>query len=236
MRAFFGALLLCSLAVAGEYREPKTIQTNSVNVHNAPSWVTESRVNTVARRIENLLEWDIRRVNVYWHTDPKEFEAVHKLGPKVMASTNKATSTVHIGPKVNQENFDGIFGHELTHVIVLQKYKGAIPQWLEEGLANHMGRIGKVDYKFLSEQPQVDVTSLSHPFKDAIGVGYHYQASTAMMEMIASRCNLHDLLQLSVGKKMEIYLKNYCEIQDLNQAFRDWISKNAKLSFQKTDK
>ena len=82
---------------------------------------------------------------------------------------------------------DHVIGHELVHVILRQKYKGAIPGWLEEGLANYTGKMGgKVDYKWLQTQPKVDVMTLSHPFSGSVGFRYHYIASTGVMEMIAS--------------------------------------------------
>lgn len=206
----------------------QTFQTNQVTVYDPPAWLTESRIDKVVGNIQNFLEWDIRRVPVYWYTDQDRFQSVHGLGPKPVAVTKRNDKSIHMGPKVDSKNFDSIFGHELAHVIVLQKYQKAIPDWLDEGLANYAARHGTVDYKYLATQPARDVTRLSHPFMANADDRYHYQASTALMEMFASKCSISDLLQLSVGKKLETYLKTYCEISDLNGEFSRWILANAQ--------
>jgi hypothetical protein len=56
---------------------------------------------------------------------------------------------------------------------------------------------------------------------------YRYKASQAFAEMLAGKCDLQNLIRLSVERKMEDYMATYCEIKDLNQAFRDWVKKKA---------
>ncbi len=140
--------------------------------------------------------------------------------------------TVHFGPSVDDKDFDGVFGHELVHIILAQKYKEAIPPWFEEGLANHIAKFGNVDYNWLAKQkaPQ-DVRALSHPFKGlVVSARYHYQASQALAEMIGKKCDMENLLRLSVGKNLEDYLPTYCEIKDLNGEFKKWISRRSGVS------
>lgn len=216
-------LTFTALAEWGDIKRPSTLETEQVVIHSPPVWLSETRVRTVTGKIERFLDWDVRKVQVYWYSDTKKFEKASRLGPKVLAATERATQKVHIGPKVTSENFDGVFGHELAHIIVLQKYKQAIPAWLEEGLANYASRPSQVNYRWLITQPEVDVTSLTHPARDKSGFEFHYHASTAVMEMIANKCPIKDLLQLSVGKNLETYLKTFCEIPDLNAEFRKWL-------------
>src|SRR5262249_35255273 len=140
----------------------------------------------------------------------------------------RSDRTIHLGPAVKSGNFDRVFAHELVHVVFHQKYKGAIPQWLEEGLANHVSGEGIVDYRWLAKQPYRDVTTLSPPFHGDTDPDYDYAASTALVEMISKRCSLSDLLQLSVGKKLESYLATFCEIHNVNRDLWDWIAKKAK--------
>jgi hypothetical protein len=205
----------------------KEIKTNSIHTTTAPDWVTDSRIDRVASRIQQSLEWDIRRVEVVWHNDEKEFEAFHKLGPTVLAISKRADNSVHIGPRVNNENFDGVFGHEMSHIISFQKYKGAIPDWLEEGVANFVSKAGVVDYQYLNKhEPPKDVHELTHPFNGSVDhIHYHYIASQALAEMLNAKCNgLSNLLRLSVGRSVEQYLEKYCDIKDLNASFKKWVS------------
>jgi hypothetical protein len=220
----------------------KTIKTNELTISNAPEWVTESRVDRVVSRIQNKLEWSTRRTKVQWYTDSTEYLNAHSLGPQAIAVTTSSgsTSTILIGPTVNAENFEHVLGHELVHVIVYQKYKGAIPKWLEEGLANHLARPGKIDYKWLVKQPfPKDVRELAHPMASAAGrsrnlareidaVKYRYKASQALAEMLDKKCDLLNLVRMSVAKKMEPYIATMCEIQDLNTAFREWVLKKSR--------
>ena len=138
--------------------------------------------------------------------------------------------TVHLGPRVTDLNFDPTFAHELVHVILRQKYRDAVPKWLEEGLANHLAypaaRRPKLDYRWLAARPfPPDVRQLTHPFRERSADAVHaqYVASEALVEMIAKRCDLTNLLRLSVGKGMEGYLETYCQIKDLNADYRRWV-------------
>lgn len=211
----------------------KEIITNSVIMPNPPGWLKSPRVEKVIDRIQSKLEWSTRRVKVYWYSSQKEFEKQHSLGPLPRAVTIKkpGEQVIHLGPKVNNSNFDWIFGHEMVHIISFQKYKGAIPRWLEEGLANHLAKKTKsVDYKWLAKQnfPK-DVTQMDHPFKGTEkGVVYHYMASQALAEMLDKKCDLENLIRLSVERKMENYIDTYCEIKDLNATFKDWVKKKAQ--------
>ncbi|MCB0357457.1 MAG: hypothetical protein KDD40_10635 [Bdellovibrionales bacterium] len=209
------------------------IFTNAVIMPDAPKWLKRTRVEKVIDRIQRELEWSTRRINVYWYSSQKEFEKKHNLGPLPRAVTikNPTEQVIHLGPKVDDKNFDWIFGHEMVHVISYQKYKGAIPRWLEEGLANHLAKkTQKVDYKWLAKQPfPKDVTKMEHPFKgNDNNVFYHYVASQALAEMLDKKCDLENLIRLSVERKMENYIVTYCEIKDLNATFRDWVNKQAK--------
>jgi hypothetical protein len=240
----FRALQVTAAVAAGftEIGQAKTIQTNELTISNAPEWVTESRVDRVVSRIQNKLEWSTRRTKVQWYTDSTEYSNAHSLGPQAIAVTTSSgsTSTVLIGPTVNAENFEHVLGHELVHVIVYQKYKGAIPKWLEEGLANHLARPGQIDYKWLAKQPfPKDVRELAHPMAATTGrsrnlaremdiVRYRYKASQALAEMLDKKCDLLNLVRMSVAKKMEPYIATMCEIQDLNTAFREWVLKKSR--------
>jgi hypothetical protein len=211
----------------------KQITTNNIEFNNAPDWLTQSQLETATGTIQNYLEWDMIRIKAYYHTDVKQYDALTKLNFTSDAFFNRNDSTIHLSPRVNRDNFGRIFGHELVHAIFFQKYKGAIPPWLEEGLANYIGKKSSPDYVWLAAQPRVDVKTLTHPQSDTSGSQYHYAASTALIEMIASRCSLPDLLQLSVGKKLETYLGTYCEISDINAAFKDWLNKKSKEQSRK---
>lgn len=215
------------LAIFSTLASPKLIETNQFTVHSPPPWLQQKTVERVTQKVQDFLEWDIRKVPVYWYSDPKAFQKAHGLGGTVMAAA-KPDGSVLLGPRITAKNFEQFFSHELTHVIVRQKYKSAIPRWLEEGLANYVGGLTTVDYKFLKSQGAPRVTSLTHAFRGTRGSRYHYHASTGVMEMIAKRCSIKDLLQLSVGKNLETYLKTYCEISDLDRDFKGWVEAKAK--------
>jgi hypothetical protein len=208
----------------------KEIDTNSVIMKNAPDWMSRNRAEKIIDRMQMHLEWTIRKANVIWYTSVDEFIKAHSLGPNVVAVSRQRDNTIHLGPKVDNVNFDQIFGHELVHIIFFQKYKEAIPQWLEEGLANYYSKRGKVDYGWLAKKPfPPDVRQLTHPHRGTVDdMHYHYQASHALAEMIAKKCDLPNLLRLSVGMKMDDYLKTYCEINDLNGEFKKWILARSK--------
>ncbi len=207
------------------------LETNALLMHKAPPWLKRTRVEKVTDRIQTKLEWTIRKIQVYWYTTPEEFRQVNRMSNAVVAFARRQDNSIHIGPEVNERNFDAIFAHELVHIISYQKYKGAIPKWLEEGMANHLSRQSKLDYKWLSLQTlPVDVRKMDHPFS---GTGQDfrltYAISQALIEMIDAKCDLERLVQLSVERGMEPYLKTYCEILDLNQALSAWIKKKATI-------
>lgn len=226
MALLFQVVLFASVELAA-----KEIKTNEVTMANAPAWLTTPRVEKVTNRMQHKLEWSTRRIDVHWYDTAEAFGKAHSLGSQAMAVTRNAGGvvTVHLGPKVTTENFDETFGHELVHVIIMQKYKDAIPKWLEEGLANHLASVRKVDYKWLVTQPfPQDVRELAHPFSgSADGISYRYKASQAFAEMLQKKCELDNLIRLSVQRKMENYIATYCEIKDINAAFREWVKKRA---------
>ena len=209
--------------------QAKEIRTNGVNMMNSPKWLKRTRVDKVVDRVQTYLEWTVRRINVYWYENEADFGKVHNLGPLAVAVTIKGQDVVHLGRRVKNDNFDQVFAHELVHIIFSQKYQGAIPQWLEEGLASYLSKKGKVDYKWLAKKPfPPDVRQLTHPFKgSADSTRYHYLASQALTEMIASKCDLTNLLRLSVQRKLNDYLSTYCEIKDLNADFQKWIKRKS---------
>lgn len=230
-RSLVFSVLMALISLASVSAKAKEIRTNEFTITDAPAWLTQTRVEKVTAHILNKLEWSIRRTNVYWYSTPEAFSKAHSLGPMATAVTllRGDDITVHMGPLVDSSNFDQIFGHETVHVIVGQKYKTAIPKWLEEGLANHFAGRGKVDYKSLARQPfPEDVRGLAHPFNgNAALIGYRYMASQALAEMLDKKCNLENLIRLSVQRNMEDYIRNTCEITDLNKSFQEWVKKKA---------
>ena len=223
-----GPVVLLALASVGSSAaETRTIVTNAVRFHDAPTWLGEKRLERAVTPIEDVLEWRIRRIDAFRHENLDAFQAQGSLGFGPVAFFRRKDGTIHLGPKVTDDNFDRIFGHELVHAIFWQKYRGAIPVWLEEGLANYLGRSSRPDYRWLARQPRTPITKLVHPDKDESGARYHYEASTAAIAMIAAKCSLRDLLQLSVGRKMTTYLATYCEIRDVDAAFDAWLTAQA---------
>jgi HPt (histidine-containing phosphotransfer) domain-containing protein len=224
--AFTGAVFFFSLNA-----QAKEIKTNGISMMNAPAWLTTSRVDKVVERMQGKLEWTIRRVDVFWYPTEAEFEKAQSFGSAVSAVTKFANgvATVHMGPTVSLTDFDQVFGHELVHVIVVQKYGPSIPKWLEEGLANHLAKRGAVDYKWLAKQPfPSDVHELAHPLKgSAAMISYRYKASQAMAEMLDKKCDLSNLIRLSVKEEMERRIETLCEIKDLNDAFKTWVKRQA---------
>ncbi|MGZ5278513.1 MAG: hypothetical protein ACXWC9_01135 [Pseudobdellovibrionaceae bacterium] len=221
---FFRCVLFIAMTWTG-VAAAAPLQTNSTQSVDVPAWVTKNRIDKVTDRVQYFLEWTIRRVTVVWYQDQASFERAHGLGSTVMAVAKRNDNQVLMGPKITSDNFDAIFGHELVHVILYQKYKEAVPKWLEEGLANHVVNARKVDYRMLASQPPPeDVRQLVHPFRASpLSAPYHYAASQALVEMIAAKCDLKNLLRMSVGRKLDDYLGNLCRITDLNQDFRKWI-------------
>ncbi len=215
----FSVLLLGSSSAFSE-----ELLTNCAHFQNAPKWLTLNRVNKVTEPVENLMEWSTRRVEVVWYQDQSAFEKAHGAGPAAAAVSLRGKNKILLGPKVTETNFNQIFGHELVHVISAQKYKEAIPSWLEEGVANYISKNGTVNYKNLSSLNFNDVNELSHPMLgNANLIQGRYQASQALTEMIASKCEFRNLLRLSVGRKMQDYLENICRIKDINAEFKKWL-------------
>lgn len=215
----FSFLLFCSSSAFSQ-----ELLTNCARFQNAPKWLTLNRVNKVAEPIENLMEWSIRRVEVIWYQDQSTFEQAHGLGAAASAVSLRGKNKILLGPQVTEQNFNQIFGHELVHVVSAQKYKTAIPSWLEEGVANYISKNSKVNYQALSKLDIKDVNELSHPMLgNANMIQIRYQASQALTEMIASKCEFRNLLRLSVGRKMQDYLENICRISDLNAEFKKWV-------------
>lgn len=215
-------LFSCSNALAAE------LLTNCAHFADAPKWLSLSRVNKVAEPVENLMEWSTRRVEVVWYKDHSTFQSAHSLGPAAIAVTLRGQNKILLGPDVNENNFNQIFGHELVHVISAQKYKDAIPAWLEEGVANFISKNGKVDYKALATHELGPINQFAHPMsgsEDMIHI--RYQASQALTEMIASKCEFRNLLRLSVKRKMEDYLENICRIKDVDADFKKWVKEKA---------
>ena len=204
------------------------INTNSVSIPDAPAWLKASRVDSLTDHMGSELEWDIRKFAVTWYNDEAAFEKAHGFTSNVLAVTRGWENKMWIGPKVTDKNFNEVFSHELVHMILAQKYKGAVPKWLEEGMANYFAKGGEMDYKWLASQPAMPVHSLAHPFSGgANSVRYVYMASLAVMQMIAAKCPIHDLLQLSLGSSLEAYLGTTCEIPDLDASFKVWVKKKA---------
>lgn len=224
-------LVFSLICVFGFTLNAREITTNAVHMASAPEWVTRVRVEKIVDHIQRVLEWNIRRIEVFWYTDQSAFEKMHGLGPNLIAVARKQENAVRVGPRVTTANFDQTFGHELVHVISFQKYKEAIPQWLEEGLANHLAKAAKVDYNWLATKPfPSDVRGLVNPHSGTTEQAYyHYRASQALIEMIAAKCNLSTLLRLSVGENMDNYLATYCSISDLNQSFQKWVKSHATV-------
>lgn len=226
--------LFMNLPCYSQALKPKPrIETNAAYIYNAPKWLTRNRAEKTIRRIQRELEWSIRRIPVNFHTTTDSFTKSHSLGPFVSAVTIKHSkkTSIELGPLVTNKNFDQIFGHELVHVILFQKYKNAVPKWLEEGLANHLAKKNPVDYHWLGQQtlPHNITQELIHPLgrtqSEAI---FRYRASQAFAEMLSEKCDLTNLLRLSVERKMVDYIKTYCEIPDVNMAFKGWVKKKSK--------
>lgn len=217
-------ILVCFLMSFARPVFSAELLTNCARFTNAPKWLTMNRVNNVAAPIENFMEWSTRRVEVTWYDNQASFQAAHSLGPAAIAVSFRGQNKIILGPKVTEANFNQVFGHELVHVISAQKYKQAIPAWLEEGVANHISKNGKVNYRALAGYEFQDVTELGHPMlSDANMIQARYQASQALTEMIASKCDFRNLLRLSVQRKMQDYLANICRITDLKGDFKKWI-------------
>jgi hypothetical protein len=230
----FGTGVGCTIEASAQPQAgtSPTIETNAATFYNAPSWLRRNRAEKIISRLETRLEWNIRRVAVHFYSSPGAFEKAHSLGPYVTAVSvmDSKAQVVHLGPRVDNVQFDSVFAHELVHIILYQKYKGAVPRWLEEGLANHLAEKAPIDYQWLSRQTlPVDLReSLQHPLgPNWEQAQFKYKASQAFAEMLSKKCDLTNLLRLSVERKMEDYIKTYCEIADINVAFRKWVTEKA---------
>jgi hypothetical protein len=229
--ANFALIFFAATLASAKSPETKEILTNAVHLSKAPTWLTATRIEKVTDHVQNKLEWSIHRVEVQWFFTDAEFAQAQSMGPFVAAVTTRRGDdiTVLIGPHVDTHNFDKVFGHELVHVIVGQKYKSSIPKWFEEGLANYYSNFEKVDYKWLSQQElPADVTQLSHPVRGSKQeVDVRYKSAQAIAEMLDKKCDLENLIRISLERRMEDYIKTYCEILDLNGAFRRWVRDKA---------
>jgi hypothetical protein len=211
-----------------------------IHFKKPPQWLTLSLAQKTISRVKGFLDWDPRHAEISFYTDTREFEAhlaSHHSDRYIShAVTEKNQSQIHLGPQVTGRNFAQVFGHELVHLALFQKYKDEVPHWLEEGLANYVP--GKdddllVDYawlgKHLSPQERPKKRGLintleatgqtSHPH-------YQYEASTALIQMIASKCSLEDVIQHSLGGSFEKYLSTHCGIVDIDEEFKKWVNKN----------
>lgn len=222
--------LFCSLFVftIGFQSLAKNLSINQIQFMNAPESLTETALQEIVDNVQSFLEWDLRKITVYGYTDLGEFNRQHHLSFSVEAVFRRSDSSIHISPKIGSEDFRRVFSHELVHAVIFQKYKNAIPIWLEEGLANYVGKYRSPDYRWLNGKQWSDVTLMGHPASSVIDSKIYYFVSAGLIEMIASKCSLKDLLQLSVGAKLTTYLKTYCEISDLNSDFKKWVSLRAE--------
>ncbi len=100
---------------------------------------------------------------VQFYSDSESFKSASKLNFCSQCFFFSINRYIHISPMKDLDALTPTFRHELVHVIFKQKYKTAIPGWLEEGLANHLGSQRKVDYKWLKTQNIPDADRLSHP-------------------------------------------------------------------------
>jgi hypothetical protein len=200
----------------------ESISTGSLELQSPPSWVSPNRVERVTEKVQNTLEWQTRRVKVLFYADEARFRKAHGLSGDILGFTREREQIIHLGPAVNSANFDEVLGHELAHIILFQKYKGAIPPWMVEGLANKAAGRSPVDYVWLSRQKLPAVRALRHPFRDASS-RLHYQLSTAVVELLQRRCDFPDLLQMSLKGGVEARLGPLCGITDLDRAASDWV-------------
>jgi hypothetical protein len=216
--------LPCSSALP---KSSTPLMTNVAQFQNPPPWLNSTRVNRIAANVTRYMEWSIRRVDVIWYYQQADFEKSHSLGPHAVAVTQRNKNRILLGPKVTEQNFDRVFGHELVHVTSEQKFKGAIPPWLEEGVANFIAKGNGVDYKLLKAHAQAfDTSYLSHPMSGSREqIHLKYQFSQALTEMIAQRCDIINLLRMSVQRRLEDYLSKMCRITDVKKDLQSWIER-----------
>ncbi len=214
--------------------EAKSVTTNSVIIDNAPAWVSEYSVQSVVDRIESRLEWSIHRTRATFYADQALFISKFngRAAPDILAFTKRNDLSIHLGPRIKKENFAGVFGHELAHVILFQKYKDAIPPWLTEGLCNSVAGNEKISYVWLAAQePRFDISTLAHPYdkQNKNRADLHYRASLAVVKMLEKKCpDFRELLNLSLKSKLADFLPTYCNISDLNTTFWIFVDSEAK--------
>lgn len=221
-------------ALLASASQAKSVTTNSVIVDNAPAWVSEYSVQSVVDRIEARLEWSIRRTRATFYTDQTQFISRFngRAAPDILAFTKRNDLTIHLGPRIKKDNFAGIFGHELAHVVLFQKYKDSIPPWLTEGLCNSVAGNEKISYVWLAAQtPRFDIATLAHPYdkQNKNRADLHYRASLAVVKMLEKKCpDFRELLNLSLKSKLADFLPTYCSISDLNSTFWSFVDAEAK--------
>ena len=161
-------VLICFLITTSVHA--KLILTNEIKFPDAPGWLTNYKVVKCIKKIQNKMEWDVKRVDVRLHATEESFLAAHNLrGASILAVADQKNNMIHFSPKINASNFCEVLTHEFVHIILYQKYKKAIPTWLEEGLANYFSDRGRVDYNWLfSVKPYPDVRKMLHPFKRTV--------------------------------------------------------------------
>jgi hypothetical protein len=233
LQRHFGFFFSAFFALAAYKAQAQEILTNGARFLNPPKWVSAYKANEAIQHVERKLEWSVRRVDVKWFRTQAELEqAFGRTAPMILAFTRKTgDGTIYMGPQVNAGNFKMVLGHEIAHVIMYQKYKGAIPAWLEEGMANDSAGNVQIDYKWLNKQPRQNVTQMTHPFdaKSNDEVNFKYMASLATVLMLEKKCpSLRELVNLSLKKNIETFIPTYCGIQDLNAALWTWIAQKAK--------
>src|SRR3954469_2380300 len=101
-------IVLCAIPASA-----KEILTNFISFKAAPEWLDEAMVEKATGPIQDFLQWDIHRIQAYYHSDQSEFEQVHGMGESIKAFFLRSDSTLHLGPGVNPSNFNPIFSHEL---------------------------------------------------------------------------------------------------------------------------
>lgn len=206
----------------------RNIEINQVTVFNAPNWLDTSQVQSVVDKIQETLEWDLRKVAVFYFSSSKQFNTQHQFKFPIDAFFKKSSQSIYLSPQVTPKNFKKIFSHELVHAIFYQKYRNAIPVWLEEGLANKLSGYPTPNYSWLTSQSWPSVTTLGHVNDRQASSRTYYSVSTGLIEMIQEKCNLKDLLKLTVGSKLTHYLKTFCGITDIDQDFRTWVKEKAQ--------
>lgn len=217
------------LAERGFARE--NLETNSATFVDPPKWLSESKAQSAIDRIEQKLEWSTRKIQVHFYSEQRKLEAGFGFSaPTILAFTRRSDQSVHLGPKVTAENFKVVFGHELGHVIISQKYKNSIPGWIEEGLVNKIAGYTKINYAFLKKfTPRTPINQLTHPFdaKTMDEVNFKYQAALAAILMLEKKCpDFRELINLSLKQNLETFIPTYCNMPDLNKSFWKWIDTN----------